>query len=66
VAQTFDVMAAPYLSSGALVEVLKDWAPEPYPLHVVYPTNRHLSAKLRVFVDWAVELFAPYNGADRR
>lgn len=32
-----------------------------YPLHVVYPTNRHLSAKLRVFVDWAVELFAPYD-----
>lgn len=27
-----------------------------YPLHVVYPTNRNLSAKLRVFVDWAVEL----------
>ena len=66
VAQTFDVMAAPYLASGALVEVLKDWAPEPYPLHVVYPTNRHLSAKLRVFVDWAVELFAPYNKAGKR
>jgi LysR family transcriptional regulator for bpeEF and oprC len=27
----------------------------------VYPSNRHLSAKLRVFVDWAVELFAPHN-----
>jgi LysR family transcriptional regulator for bpeEF and oprC len=60
-AQTFDLMAAPHLASGALVEVLHDWAPEPYPLHVVYPSNRHLSAKLRVFVDWAVELFAPHN-----
>ncbi|QSI30294.1 LysR family transcriptional regulator [Variovorax sp. RKNM96] len=66
VAQTFDVMAAPYLASGALVEVLQAWAPPTYPLHVVYPTNRHLSAKLRVFVDWAVELFAPYNDASRR
>jgi len=25
---------------------------------VVYPPNRHLSAKLRVFVDWVAELFA--------
>lgn len=66
VAQTFDLMAEPYLASGALVEILQGWAPEPYPLHVVYPTNRHLSAKLRVFVDWAVELFAPYNKAGRR
>jgi LysR family transcriptional regulator for bpeEF and oprC len=66
VAQTFDVMAAPYLASGALVEVLQGWAPPAYPLHVVYPTNRHLSAKLRVFVDWAVELFAPYNDASKR
>jgi hypothetical protein len=24
----------------------------------VYPPNRHLSAKLRVFVDWGAELFA--------
>jgi LysR family transcriptional regulator for bpeEF and oprC len=66
VAQTFDVMAQPHLASGALVEVLQAWAPPTYPLHVVYPTNRHLSAKLRVFVDWAVELFAPYNDASRR
>ena len=66
VAQTFGVMAAPYLASGALVEILQGWAPEPYPLHVVYPTNRHLSAKLRVFVDWAVELFAPHNAHPAR
>ena len=29
-------------------------------MHVVYPPNRHLSAKVRVFVDWAVELFAAH------
>lgn len=66
VAQVFDVMVASHLESGALVEVLQGWAPPPYPLHVVYPTNRHLSAKLRVFVDWAVELFAPYNARAAR
>ncbi|SFQ61666.1 DNA-binding transcriptional regulator, LysR family [Variovorax sp. OK605] len=66
VAQVFDVMVASHLESGALVEVLQGWTPPPYPLHVVYPTNRHLSAKLRVFVDWAVELFAPYNARAAR
>ena len=25
---------------------------------MVYPPNRHLSTKLRVFVDWVAELFA--------
>jgi LysR family transcriptional regulator, regulator for bpeEF and oprC len=28
------------------------------PLFVVYPPNRHLSNKLRVFVDWVANLFA--------
>ena len=35
-------------------------APEPCPMHVVYPPNRHLSAKVRAFVDWAAELFAKH------
>jgi LysR family transcriptional regulator for bpeEF and oprC len=31
-------------------------------VHVVYPQNRHLSAKVRVFVEWVSDLFAnhPY------
>jgi LysR family transcriptional regulator for bpeEF and oprC len=28
------------------------------PIHVVFPQNRHLSNKVRVFVDWVAELFA--------
>jgi hypothetical protein len=26
-------------------------------VHVVYPPNRHLSARVRAFVQWVVELF---------
>jgi DNA-binding transcriptional LysR family regulator len=26
-------------------------------MYVVYPSNRHLSGKLRAFIDWAVETF---------
>ena len=46
------------LDDGSLRLVLTDWTTEPMPLHVVYPPNRHLSAKLRVFVDWIAEIFA--------
>jgi DNA-binding transcriptional LysR family regulator len=50
--------AHPHLASGALVPVLLDWYAESVPLYVVYPPNRHLSTKVRVFVDWVVDLFA--------
>ncbi|MGV2126558.1 LysR family transcriptional regulator [Agrobacterium vitis] len=49
-------MAASLLASGELVQVLADWRREPLPLYIVYPPNRHLSNKVRVFVDWLVKL----------
>lgn len=52
--------AHPYLQSGELVQVLPDWKHPTVPLHVVYPPNRHLSAKTRAFVDWTAELFAKH------
>jgi LysR family transcriptional regulator for bpeEF and oprC len=47
----------PYLKSGELVEVLPDEKPLPMPISVVYPHSRHLSPKVRVFVDWIAEVF---------
>lgn len=55
--QTFRFMAQPYLDKGELVSLLDDWQPADEQMYVVYPSNRHLSAKLRVFIDWAVETF---------
>ncbi|HZY19049.1 MAG TPA: LysR family transcriptional regulator [Ramlibacter sp.] len=55
--QTASFVAAPYLASGQLVRVLPEWSCPSIPVHVVYPPNRHLSGKVRAFVDWAVELF---------
>jgi len=46
-----------YLQSGTLVEVLPDFKPMPMPISAVYPHSRHLSPKVRVFVDWIAELF---------
>jgi LysR family transcriptional regulator, regulator for bpeEF and oprC len=45
------------LASGTLVQLLPEWTQPLLPVYVVYPPNRHLSAKVRAFVDWAAELF---------
>jgi LysR family transcriptional regulator for bpeEF and oprC len=45
------------LADGRLELVLPSFEPEPISTFVMYPQNRHLSAKVRVFVDWAAELF---------
>lgn len=58
IAQVPSFMARHHLASGALVEVLAEWSVESMPAYAVYPPNRHLSAKVRVFVDWVAELFA--------
>lgn len=50
-------MVLPYLESGQLREVLPQWKPTSMPISAVYPHNRHLSPKVRVFVDWLAELF---------
>lgn len=44
------------LESGALIKVLPEWRIEPVPLYIVYPQRRHLSNKVRVFVDWLAKL----------
>ncbi|MFP3480121.1 LysR family transcriptional regulator, partial [Burkholderia sp. SIMBA_057] len=48
---------APYLNSGALVEVLSQWQPRPMRVAAVFPHRRQVALKARVFVEWAAELF---------
>ena len=57
IGQIISWQAQRYLDSGALVQLLPDWTQPLLPVYVVYPPNRHLSAKVRAFVDWAAELF---------
>jgi DNA-binding transcriptional LysR family regulator len=45
------------LAGGALIEVLPDFPPTPLPVHVLYSHTRHLSPRLRVFIDWVAEQF---------
>lgn len=61
ISQSAKFAAAPHIASGELVEILPEWKHPVIPFHVVYPPNRHLSAKTRAFVDWAAELFAKHT-----
>lgn len=57
VAQITSFQAQKHLKAGTLVQLLPDWTQPLLPVYVVYPPNRHLSAKVRAFVDWTAELF---------
>jgi LysR family transcriptional regulator for bpeEF and oprC len=46
------------LASGEVQEVLSAYRPEPMAVSVLYPHHRQLSPRVRVFVDWLVEIFA--------
>ena len=60
----FGLMQAPryhlqrHVDDGTLVEVLQDFPPPPTPLSALYPQNRQLSPRVRVFIDWVAKIFA--------
>ncbi|HUN72426.1 MAG TPA: LysR family transcriptional regulator [Steroidobacteraceae bacterium] len=54
------------MERGTLDLVLADWLAEPSPLYVVYPQSRHLSRRVRVFVDWLSALIAEHDGIQLR
>ena len=54
------------LRQGRLQPVLRDWAAgSPVAVHAIYPASRNLSPKVRVFVDFLAERFAPEPYWDR-
>ncbi|MCK9814894.1 LysR family transcriptional regulator [Pseudomonas sp. MAFF 302046] len=60
----YGLVQAPYyhvaraLRDGLLCEVLERVQAPPLALSALYPPHRHLSTRVRVFIDWLVELFA--------
>lgn len=56
-----DYMAKEHRERGELVSLFPDWRLDPMPLYIAFPPNRHVSAKLRVFIDWAMELMAQHG-----
>jgi DNA-binding transcriptional LysR family regulator len=51
-------IVGPDVRSGRLVPLLQDFEPAPIPIYAVYPSRKHLSAKVRLFVDFLLEFFA--------
>lgn len=51
------------LQSGRLVEVLGDWRSPDMPISALYPSQRQLSPRVRVFVDWLCALYEERFGA---
>ena len=49
------------LAAGRLVEVLPKSPPSPTPLSLLYPANRGLSPRVRVFIDWVVAEFTRHK-----
>ncbi|CCG07373.1 LysR family transcriptional regulator [Pararhodospirillum photometricum] len=58
-------IAGPAVQAGRVVEVLPGFLPDHGAVHAVYPTPRHLSPKVRCFVDFLVERFSPVPPWDR-
>jgi DNA-binding transcriptional LysR family regulator len=55
-----DYMARPYAAGGELVPLFEDWQLDSMPMFVAFPPSRHMSLKLRVFIDWIIELMAEH------
>lgn len=53
-----DYMAKAHVARGELEHLFDGWCLEPMPLYVAFPPNRHVSTKLRVFIEWVAKLTA--------
>lgn len=62
-----DYMSRPHLARGELLPLFEDWRLDPMPIYVAFPPNRHISRKVRVFIEWVAELMAQHAPiAERR
>ena len=56
-------MAHAPVERGELVPLFEDWHLAPMPMYLAFPPSRHVSRKLRVFIDWIVDLLAQHAPA---
>ena len=50
-------IVGPEVRAGRLVPLLQDFEPLPVPIYALYPSRKHLSAKVRRFVEFLIERF---------
>ena len=51
-------IVGPDVRAGRLVPLLQEFTPPPVPIYAVYPSRKHLSAKVRRFVEFLIARFA--------
>jgi DNA-binding transcriptional LysR family regulator len=56
---TQEFLAGPFVKEKKLVPLLEEIVREDNPIYAVYPSSRHLSPKVRAFVDFLVETYGP-------
>lgn len=61
--QTYDFIAAEAIARGELVEVLKPFRGRTRPFSILYPSHRHVSARVRACVEFLAEHCTRFRGA---
>jgi DNA-binding transcriptional LysR family regulator len=58
IAMAPDFLFTNALAAGHLREILKSWPVPGLPIHALYLARRHVPARIRLFVEYAVRAFA--------
>lgn len=58
---TYRFLVLPYLQTGALRSILTGWQTVATPLHIAWPANRHVTHKVRVFIEWVSQLATQWD-----
>jgi DNA-binding transcriptional LysR family regulator len=58
IAQILELGCQHLLENGRLVELFPEWSDERFPLYAIYPSRLHRAAKVRVFIEFCMEVMA--------
>src|ERR1700721_100958 len=56
IAQVLEIGCAELLRGGRLVELFPEWSDERFPLYAIYPSRLHRAAKVRMFIEFCMEI----------
>ncbi len=56
VAQVLALCVQDALDRGLLIDLFPDWPDETFPLYALYPSRHQPAAKVRAFIDFALEV----------
>ena len=62
IAQVLELGCKHLLDNGRLVELFPEWSDERFPLYAIYPSRLHRAAKVRVFIEFCMEVLAGTSG----